>query len=333
MTEAGSAENFGKASIPLVLNLIFHGLNSVTKSQNVTLLEMGKIHSQLPLNPTYNPAFGSWLNSIPTFKLLRKNFTLKEMKGLYGPLLNASKFGPFTDQKLLTKCKAGNLTIECGLAINFLFLQDSALNKSALGFINALLCPHQALACFNISHPLALPAVGAFIGELPKIVMWYLESNSYGLTTTRKQTEITLGYVMKNLPFPPKYKYGIPVPGTVTSHEKESDVKTSSTFYTCESTVGDRFTYAGKRVRFSALLPHFILRVPLFDVFLLISLPPFLTSVPFPCIFANKLTCTTSKCCYYVQLSVPIPIIKCPYYVSITSLSQYINIIHGSSSF
>ncbi|KAL9953295.1 hypothetical protein ACROYT_G040691 [Oculina patagonica] len=46
---------------------------------------------------------------------------------------------------------------------------------------------------------------------------------------------------------------------TVTSHAKESDVKSSSTFYTCESTVGDRFTYAavnGQSEVMKALYPN-----------------------------------------------------------------------------
>lgn len=247
MAEAESAKNFGTAFIPLVLNLLFHGFNSTTESLTATLLEMGKTQTSLSLNFPYNPAFGSWLNSFSSSVPLRRNYTLIEMNGLYGALLNSSKFGPFTNPSLLKKCKGGGLTIECGLAINFGFLQRPKLNNSALNFINSLLCPHRASACFNISanpHEL-LPAVGGFIEELSKVVMWYLESKNYGLTTTRKQSEITLGYVMKYLPFPPEYPKGIPVPGTVTSHAKESDAKRSSTFYTCESTVGDRFTYAG----------------------------------------------------------------------------------------
>ena len=247
MAEAGTADNFGTAFIPLVLNLLFYNLNSTTKSLSETLIQMGKTQNQFQFNPTYNPAFGSWLNSIPQFASLRKNFTLIEMNGLYGPLLNASQFGPFTDQTLLSKCKGGNLTIECGLSINFLFL-NSSLKSEAAKFIGKLLCPNQLSACFDTtSNPaLSLQAVGLFISDLPKYVMWYLDFNNYGLTTTRKQSEISLGYLMQKLPLPPKYPNGIPVPGTVTSHAKESDVKTSSTFYTCESTVGKPFTYAGE---------------------------------------------------------------------------------------
>ena len=248
MAEAGTAENFGTAFIPLVMNLLFHGLDSLTKSRNRTLLQMGKSQNHLPLNSAYNPAFGSWLNSHPLFGSLRKDFTLTEMKGLYGPLLNASQFGPFTDPTLLKKCRGGNLTIECGLSINFLFINVSSLAMTtASGFIGDLLCPNRASACFNISNPPSrLQAVGSFINDLSKYVMWYLEDNNYGLTTTRIQSEITLGYRMEKLPLYPLYPTGIPVPGAVTSHAKESDVKTSSTFYTCESTVGERFTYSGK---------------------------------------------------------------------------------------
>ena len=248
MAEAGTADNFGTAFIPLVLNLLFYTLSSTTNSSDATLIEMGKTQNQFPLSPTYNPAFGSWLNSNPNFQSLRKNFTLIEMRGLYGPLLNASQFGPFTNQALLSKCKGGDLTIECGLSLNLLSLQNAALAVQASKFIGQLLCPYPAFACFNTSNPLSLQAVGLFVTDLSKYVMWYLDVNNYGLTTTRNQSEITLGYVMKNLPLPPDYPNGIPVPGAVTSHAKESDVKRSSTFYTCESsTDGKRFTYAGKR--------------------------------------------------------------------------------------
>lgn len=246
MAKAGTAEIFGTAFIPLVMNLLFHGLNSVTESENATLLQMGKTQNKLPLNRVFNPAFGSWLNSNPNFTTLRTNFTLIEMKGLYGPLLNASQFGPFTDPTLLSKCKGGNLAIECGLSINFASLEEPLLFRNASAFIAKLLCPNPASACFDISYPPGrLKAVGLFINDLSKYVMRYLEDNNYGLTTTRNQSEITLGYLMKNLPLT-EYPDGIPVPGAVTSHAKESDVKTSSTFYTCESTVGKRFTYAGK---------------------------------------------------------------------------------------
>jgi len=245
MAEAGSAENFGTAFIPLVLNLLFYRLNLTTKSLNVTLLEMGKTQNQFSLNPDYNPAFGSWLNSNPAFASPRKNFTLIEMYGLYGPLLNASQFGPFTDPDLLRKCRDGNLTIECGLSLNLNFVRGLH-RQQAEGFIKTLLCPNSASACFNISTDnSSLPAVGSFIGHLSEYVMWYLDVNNYGLMTTRKQSEITLGYVMQKLPLP-GYPGGLPVPGAVTSHAKESDAKTKSTFYTCESTSGERFTYAGK---------------------------------------------------------------------------------------
>ena len=248
MTEAGTADNFGTAFIPLVLNLLFYRLSLTTKSPSETLIRMGKTQNQFQFNPTYNPAFGSWLNSIPQFASLRKNFTVIEMNGSYGPLLNASQFGPFTDKALLSKCKGGNLTLECGISINFLFLSSPlpAQVAQAAGFIGKLLCPDPVSACFNTSNPPNFQAVGLFISDLSKYVMWYLDNNNYGLTTTRKQSEITLGYLMQNLPLPPKYPNGIPVPGAVTSHEKESDVKTSSTLYTCASTVGKPFTYAGE---------------------------------------------------------------------------------------
>lgn len=254
MEKVRSAKDFSTASIPLVLTLLFRKLNAETRSQNASFIQMGKAHNQLGFNSTtFNPAFGSWVNSKDSFSPIHGNFSLRDMSGLYSALTNASKFGPFTNPSLLARCMSSSAlpTQDCGLAINLAtyvkYPQVAALVKPN---IERLLCPHAASSCFNTSNNVSIPAIAQFITDpLPKYVLWYLEDQNYGLTTTRQQSDIIIGYVMTKLPFPPQYRLGIPVPGAVDTHTDEQQAKaagTNSTFYTCESTEGDRFTYAGK---------------------------------------------------------------------------------------
>ena len=253
MEKVRSAEYFSQVSIPLVLTLLFRGLNATTGSQNASLIQMGKDHNQLGFNSSqFNPAFGSWVNSKPSFSPIHRNFSLRDMSGLYSALMNPSKFGPFTNPSLLARC--GNNSVlpseDCGLAINLrIYVKFPQLVSHVKPIIDRLLCP-QAESCFNTSNNVSILAIAQFITDpLPKYVLWYLESQNYGLTTTRQQSDIIIGYVMTNLPFPPQYPSGIPVPGSVGTHTDEQQAKatgTNSTFYTCESTEGDRFTYAGK---------------------------------------------------------------------------------------
>lgn len=253
MAQAGSAKDFGTAFIPLVLNLVVPGLDAVTGSRNATLIQMGQAQNQLP---SPNPAFGWWVNSHPAFQSLQGNYSLKDMSGLYGALMNSSAFGPFTNPTLLAQClNTSRLpTKDCGLAINIGAYIEAIQKKipQITSFvrpaINSLLCPDPSSACFDTTNNATIQAIGLFIAEqLPKFVLGYLERFNYGLTTTRKQNEITLGYLMDKLRFP-QYPQGLLVPGSVTSHTDETLAKklgTNSTFYTCESTAGDRFTYAG----------------------------------------------------------------------------------------
>lgn len=256
MTTAGSAKDFSTASIPLVLGLLFHGLDNKTGSRNATLIQMGQAQNQLGLSPySANLAFGAWFNSIQSFAPLHRNFTQKEMSGLYGALMDPSKFGPFTNATLLAQCLSPTPrsppSEDCGLAINLgIYIQRPQYSAVVEPYITSLLCPDQESSCFDTTpNNATIKVVALFITDpLPKFVLGYLENNNYGLTTTRKQSEITLGYVMNRLPFAPKYPSGIPVRGSVTSHLDEEQAKKlekNSTFYTCESTEGDRFTYAG----------------------------------------------------------------------------------------
>ena len=223
------------------MNVLFVGLQESLNDSDI-LLQMGLTDNQLNLTYPSNPAFGSWINSSPYFVSLRKNFTVVEMNGLYGALRNVSKFGPFTDTPLLKKCLNGSLfSVQCGLALNLKFLPKE---PRAAVLIQQLLCPDRKSACFDTSRNGTYQALGAFIYELSKYVLFFLEKNNFGATTTRNQNDLTIGYVLRL----PGYPTGIPIPGIVTSHANETyarKVATSSTFYTCEST-GDRFAFAGK---------------------------------------------------------------------------------------
>lgn len=257
MTTARSAKDFSTAFIPLILGLLFHELDNKTGSRIATLIQMGQAQNQLGLSSSANPAFGAWFNSIPSFALLHRNFTQKEMSGLYGALMDPSKFGPFTNTTLLAQCLSPSSlpSKDCGLAINLgIYIQYPNYSAVVEPFITSLLCPDLQSSCFDTTNNASIKAVALFIKDpLPKFVLGYLDSNNYGLTTTRKQSEITLGYMMNRLPLPPKYPSGIPVPGSITTHLDEEQAKKlgkNSTFYTCESTEGDRFTYTGIIERF-----------------------------------------------------------------------------------
>ena len=255
MAKVRSAKDFGMAFIPLILNLVFHALDQTTNRNN-TLLLMGKSQTdqlQFPLNPTM--AFGSWINSIPNtshlFRPLKRDYSALEMRGLYGALTDPT-FLPFTNAAFLARCKdKSNLFLnkDCGLAINLdIYANEAALRSNVTPLIQSFLCPH-ASSCYNTSNPAAIFAVAKFIAEpLPRFVLQYLENNKYGLTTTRNQREIVLGYSMDRLPLPPPFPSVIRVSGPVTSYNSETEAKAqekNSTFYTCESTE-PRFTYAGK---------------------------------------------------------------------------------------
>lgn len=262
MAKVESAKDFGTAFIPLILNLVFHALDGKTRNRNNTLLLMGKSQTdqlQFPLTPTL--AFGSWINSnhpdrqkAILFRPLKRNYSLQEMRGLYGALTD-STFLPFTNTSLLALCTNKSnpfLSKDCGLAINLGIYADPTSNVKSLvaPWIQSFLCPH-ASSCYNTTNNSgAIVAVAAFIaGPLPRFVLQYLENNNYGLATTRNQSEIILGYSMDRLPLPPPFVPSvIRVSGPVTSYNNETEAKAqekNSTFYTCESTE-QRFTYAGK---------------------------------------------------------------------------------------
>lgn len=252
------------AFIPLILNLVFYALDRQTTNKNHTLLLMGKSQTdQLQFPSTATLAFGSWINSNHSdpkqnalFGSLKRNYSLQEMSGLYGALTNPT-FLPFTNAPLLARCtnKSNMPSQHCGLAINlgiYATVNASSHVKTLVApWIQSFLCPHPS-SCYDTSNQAAILAVAAFIaGPLPRFVLQYLENNNYGLTTTRNQREIILGYSMDKLPLPPPFVPSvIRVPGPVPSYNNEAEAKAqgkNSTFYTCESKQ-QRFTYAGKGV-------------------------------------------------------------------------------------
>ena len=237
------AKDLSQVLIPLVINVLLVGLKLKGLNDSDILFQMGLTDNQLKLPYPLNPAFGSWINSSPYFAFLRKNYSVVEMNGFYGAFLNASKYGPSTDTPLLKKCLNGSFfSVQCGLsAFNLKLLSKEP--RAAI-FIQQLLCPDRKSACFNASNTLTYQALGAFITELSKYVLFFLEKNNFGATTTRNQNDLTIGYVLR-LPGDPT---GIPIPAIVTSHANETEatkVATSSTFHTCEST-GDRFAFIDK---------------------------------------------------------------------------------------
>ena len=254
MKKAESADSFSTAFIPLVLTLLFHRLNVPQGiGRENALIQLGKAQNQLGFTSgPSTPAFGSWVNNQTSFSSIHGNFSLRDMSGLYGALLNASAFGPFTNPSLLARCMNNYPpSKDCGLAINLLiYMKVPPYAQAAKSLIGSLLCPDPTVSCFNTSNNASILAIAQFITDpLPKFVLQYLEDQKYGLTTTRPQNQIILGYVMTNLPLPPQYPSGIPVPGPVGTYNNEEQakaMKTNSTFYTCESTEGDRFTFAGK---------------------------------------------------------------------------------------
>ena len=208
-------------------------------NQNSTYLQMGQENSSL------EAAFGSSAG---------KTFSQIEMRGLYEALMDTSKFGPFLNPSLLKKCtdiSMPYISIECGLVINLGILANNSQNvsSSVMNIIHDILCPNNG-SCFNATYNNSLLVAGFVKHALPNFVMKYLEGQNYGLTTSRDQSDISLGYVMSNLKLPPSGS-GIPVPGIVTSHASESQAKTTkknTTFYTCESSMEKRFSYAGTKI-------------------------------------------------------------------------------------
>ena len=240
MQRFGSAKDFSTAFIPYALRILFRTLNSPNMgNQNSIYLQMGQENSSL------EAAFGSWAE---------KTFSQIEMRGLYEALMDMSKFGPFLNPSLLKKCTDISMpyvSIECGLVINLGILANNPQNMSAyvMNIIHDILCPGNG-SCFNATYNNSLLVARFVKYALPNFVMKYLEGQNYGLTTSLGQSDVSLGYVMSNLTLPPSGS-GIPVPGIVTSHASESQAKTTkknTTFYTCESSMEKRFSYAGTKI-------------------------------------------------------------------------------------
>ena len=241
MRRFGTAKDFSTALIPYALRILISTLNYENMgNQNSTYLQMGQENNSL------GAAFGSWAG---------KTFSQIEMRGLYEALMDSTKFGPFLNARLLKKCtniSTQYVSIKCGLVINLgILANNNSQNVSAyvMNIIHKILCPSNG-SCFKATYNNSLLVARFVKYALPNFVMKYLEDQNYGLTTSRSQRDVSLGYVMSNLKLPPSGS-GIPVRGIVTSHADQSQAKTvekNTTFYTCESSMEKRFSYAGTKI-------------------------------------------------------------------------------------
>ena len=182
------AKDLSQVLIPLVINVLLVGLKLKGLNDSEILFQMGLTDNQLKLPYPLNPAFGSWINLSPYFAFLRKNYSVVEMNGFYGAFLNASKYGPSTDTPLLKKCLNGSLfSVQCGLsAFNLKLLSKEP--RAAI-FIQQLLCPDRKSACFNASNTLTYQALGAFITELSKDVLFFWRKTTLGRQPLDNQSE------------------------------------------------------------------------------------------------------------------------------------------------
>ena len=228
-----------------MVNLLVMGLDIKTLQ---LLANASSPMSHLP----YNPMFGSWVQSYnhsATFN--NTNFTLKEMRGLYGVLMNGAKLGPPRNELVLKNCTVNPCDASCGFMIclgAYVKQQHNGTNE-----LKNYLCPDPSSACFRAGDsPQQLGTLAIFVFQvLPAYVHWYMDSNEYGLVTNRSQSDLASGYVMRGLPYPPDYPAGIYVPGVLTNHTSQKNASENSkqkTFYTCKSTTGNKYEWAGERI-------------------------------------------------------------------------------------
>lgn len=242
-----------------MVNLLVMGLDK-THNRNITLQLLAKANSSMSHLP-YNPMFGSWVQSYnhsATFK--NTNFTLKEMRGLYGVLMNGAKLGPPRNEIVLKKCLTGDAPCDasCGFMICLgayveILQKHPPPPKNWTNELKNYLCPDSSSACFGAGDsPQQLGTLAIFVFQvLPAYVHWYMDSNEYGLVTNRAQSDLASGYVMRGLPYPPDYPAGIYVPGVLTNHTSQKNASENSkqkTFYTCKSTTGNKYEWAGERI-------------------------------------------------------------------------------------
>ena len=252
--------------------------SALVTGRNATFKQLGRLNTSIfPANTSTfpqgwnKPEFGAWIGSHSSYTAIlqarsKRDFNSTEMAGLYNVLLNGLKLGVGLNESHMTNCQTNPVqTSQCGLLVYLktyaTFQQNIAKLPSGLpqrlalentaavvkGHLQKLLCP-DASACFDITT--TWPAVLEYVTQhLVKFVTWSLiDSNGYGLVATRTQKDFALGYTMNKLRMPPHFPNGIVVRGLLTQHQSEADARArekSTTFYTCLSTTGRKFTLAG----------------------------------------------------------------------------------------
>ena len=271
MNKVKTADAFSSVFIPVVLSNLLRDMDSKLGDRNATLSELGKLHSSLlpQVNCSIKPAFGSWLNNKPKYNgilLVRQmaNFTLLEMRGLYGALLNPSILGPPRDKLVYAKCTVHAHLEGCGLFMwlgNYVLaivnpnITNPTFNKTeARRLIGRAFCPSRS-ACLETTNGFLLVALMDFMNSaLRGYVLWSMDHNNYGLLPSRPQSDLALGYVMDKFRYPPDYPNGVPAPGALKSHSSEKEAKErsdSTTLHSCNSSSPEqyKFTWAGKGTR------------------------------------------------------------------------------------
>lgn len=268
MSKVKTEDAFSSVFIPVALNNFLRDLDSKLGNRTETLKELGTINSSVsPVNCSCNPAFGPWLNSKPQHKGIlssrgMRDFTVSEIRGLYGALLNATTLGPPQDKIVYAKCTLNPHLKNCGL---FLWLANFVLSRTKPNATSPTFIPKEVdrltrqtlclspSACFQIDNTSIVAALFDFINNaLRGYVLWSTDQN-YGLLPTRSQSDLAIGYVMNKFPYPPNYPEGMFVPGVLKSHSSHQEAvekSDSTTLHSCNSSSSDeyKFTWAGKNL-------------------------------------------------------------------------------------
>lgn len=212
MMAAGGDNTFALNMAPYVTMAI------IAQAPDVVLTKLGQ-KNELLLN-----------NFLSFSNVVQKNFSLMEMRGLYSILSNATLLG--TAKAPPSKCITDPIASEC-LKIGFLPLVQNLqatthnVTMSVLaGTILSLFCPNITHQCFPILNYL-LPVAGYVTNVLVKFTMHFLiDSKQYGLVTTRKQSELSMGYKMML----PGFENGIDVDAFVGNDSDKVKAAASSKF-------------------------------------------------------------------------------------------------------
>ena len=251
MEKVGGDEMFAAINLP-------HTISLLIKQFNNSFEQLGKIHQTVWQDPLQSgwtrPGFGTFANNFT-------NFSITEMKGLYGVLSNTTLlFGErLTNTTLNEQCNWDKNPLEkkCGwLAKMEALAQLKARNlaNTTKGIttyqlahsINHTLCPDPTRQCFN--RPDLIEKVGEYIQHVNQYTMSFVIGEKYEVVTTMSQKNIALGYIVETIP-DPQTGEKVDVPGIIKIHksEKEAEEKEKyTTFYTCEAGDNLKHQWAGK---------------------------------------------------------------------------------------